>query len=78
MAAMIAASRDEAGCLGYGYAEDVLEPGLIHVTERWTDRAALDAHVATAHLAAWRAQWAVLGLHSRDLAIYHVAKIEDF
>ena len=30
---MIASSRDEPGCLHYSYAEDVLEPGLIHVTE---------------------------------------------
>jgi quinol monooxygenase YgiN len=34
MAAMIAASRAEAGCLDYSYAEDLLEPGLIRVTDR--------------------------------------------
>ncbi|MGE8448766.1 MAG: putative quinol monooxygenase [Comamonas sp.] len=43
MRAMVEASRAEAGCLEYGYAQDVLEPGLIHVKELWSDQAALDA-----------------------------------
>jgi quinol monooxygenase YgiN len=38
MAAMIQASRAEAGCLEYCYAEDVLEAGLIYIKERWTNR----------------------------------------
>ena len=40
MAAMIAASRAEAGCV---HGADLLDPGLIHVTEHWIDRAALEA-----------------------------------
>lgn len=78
MEAMTLASRAEPGCIEYGYAEDLLDPGLIHVTERWTDREALTAHVATAHIAEWRAQWPVLGLGERDLVIYHIAGIEGF
>jgi hypothetical protein len=39
MRAMIAAAAAEDGCVDYGYAEDVLEPGLIHVKEFWRDRA---------------------------------------
>nr|WP_243848320.1 antibiotic biosynthesis monooxygenase [Sphingomonas insulae] len=42
MRAMVEASRAEAGCMEYSYAEDVIEPGLIHVIERWQDRAALE------------------------------------
>ena len=72
MARMIAASRAEDGCLAYAYAEDVLEPGLIHVRELWRDRAALDAHFAAAHLADWRASWPALGLGARDLRVYAV------
>ena len=70
MRAMVEASRSEDGCLGYSYAEDVLEPGLIHVAERWRDRAALDRHFATAHLAAWRACWAEYGIGERALTLY--------
>ncbi len=62
---MVAASRAEAGCLAYAYAEDVIEPGLLHVVERWADQAALDAHFATPHMAAFNtalAQARVLGI----------------
>ena len=50
----IAASRAEAGCVAYAYAEDVIEPGLLRVNEAWTDRAALDAHFETPHMKQWQ------------------------
>jgi quinol monooxygenase YgiN len=70
MRAMVTASRAEDGCIAYAYAEDVLEPGLIHVIERWRDRAALDRHFATEHIAAWRAAWPALGITDRDLTLF--------
>jgi quinol monooxygenase YgiN len=70
MAAMVAASRAEDGCLGYAYAEDVLEPGLIRVSEVWRDQAALERHAASAHIQTWRAAWSQLGLHDRQLVAY--------
>jgi quinol monooxygenase YgiN len=73
MAAMMAASQAEEGCLDYNYAEDVTEPGLIHVFERWGDQAALDAHFATAHMARWRAVWPSFGVSERRLFAYEVA-----
>ena len=78
MASMIAASRAEPGCLAYSYSEDLLDAGLIHVTERWRDRAALAAHVETPHIAEWRALWPALGLGERDLAIYYIDSVEPF
>jgi quinol monooxygenase YgiN len=73
MEAMLAASRAEDGCLDYAYAEDVAEPGLIRVFEVWRDQAAIDAHFATAHLAAWRAAWPQFGVSERRLTAYEVA-----
>lgn len=70
MRAMVEASRAEDGCLGYSYAEDVLEPGLIHVAERWRDRAALERHFATPHLATWRACWPGFGIGERALTLF--------
>ncbi|MEY2884924.1 MAG: hypothetical protein RL490_2648 [Pseudomonadota bacterium] len=70
MQAMILASRAEPGCHRYGYAEDVLEPGLIHVHEVWDDADSLAAHFASPHIAAWRAQWPALGIHDRNLVRY--------
>ena len=74
MAAMVAASRAEDGCLAYAYAEDVLEPGLIRVTELWRDEAALARHFASAHLAQWRATWAALGIGERSLTRHAVGE----
>lgn len=74
MSRMIYASRAEDGCFEYAYAEDVLVPGLIHVKELWRDQASLDAHFASAHIAAWRAEWPRLGITDRDLKVYEVGE----
>lgn len=74
MQAMVQASRAEEGCLEYGYAEDVLVPGLIHVKERWSSQAALDAHFASAHIQAWRSAWPELGIGERNLQVYEVSQ----
>ena len=72
MRRMVDASRAEDGCLDYAYAEDVIDPGLIHVRELWADQAALDRHFAAAHLTEWRAAWPALGIGGRDLRVYEV------
>lgn len=48
----IGATRQEAGCDHYVYAVDLEDPNLLHVSERWSDEAALDAHMGTPHMAA--------------------------
>jgi len=70
MERMIMASRAEPGCLGYSYAQDVLDAGLIHVSEAWSDRAALEAHFKSAHISEWRGSWAELGISDRKLTLY--------
>lgn len=74
MGRMVEASRAEPGCLDYGYAEDLFDPGLIHVKELWTDQAALDRHFAAPHLSEWRAAWPALGIGERRLLIYEVGE----
>lgn len=73
MSAMMAATRAEDGCIAYSYAEDVAEPGLIHVFEVWRDAAALDAHFQAPHMAEWRARWPSFGVSDRRLTAYEVA-----
>lgn len=70
METMIRASRAEAGCLDYAYSIDVLDPGLVRVTERWESREALNAHFETPHMAAWRAEFTALGITDRSLRLY--------
>ncbi len=76
MTAMMTASRAEDGCLEYAYAQDLLDPGLIRVTEAWRDREALAAHFRTPHLAAWRALFPDLQITDRDLALYEAGEPE--
>lgn len=74
MRAMVDQSRAEDGCLDYVYAEDLFDPGLIHVKELWRDQATLDAHFASDHIAAWRDQWAIFGIGDRQLVKYEVGE----
>lgn len=73
MKRMILASRAEDGCLDYSYAEDVLEPGLVHVHELWRDQSSLQRHWASAHICEWRAQWLALRIGDRRLTRYEVS-----
>ena len=70
MAAVVAASRAEDGCIEYAYGADMLDPGLIRVTEAWRDRDCLDRHFKAPHMDAWRAARAALGVGERRLSLY--------
>ena len=70
MAKVMLATRAEAGCVQYDYAEDVLDPGLIRVSELWDSRAELMAHMATPHMALWVQERVGLGLTERSITVY--------
>jgi quinol monooxygenase YgiN len=74
MQRMVAASRAEDGCMEYCYAEDIGDPGLIHVKEMWRDQAALDLHFGSPHIAVWRASWQEFGIGERNLRVYEVGE----
>ena len=76
MGKVMLATRAEAGCIAYTYAEDVLDPGLIRVSELWESRAHLDAHFKTAHMATWAQERAALGLSGRDISVFEVSAEE--
>lgn len=67
---VVAATRAEDGCIAYSYAQDLFDPGLIHVSEKWRDRAALQAHFQSAHMQAWIAERAGLALSDRDIRVF--------
>jgi quinol monooxygenase YgiN len=60
IAAMVAASNAEDGCIAYAFTQDLGDPSIIHIVEKWQDEAALAAHFATPHMAAFGA--AIAGL----------------
>lgn len=49
--AVAAASRAEEGCLGYRLFQATDDPHAFVMVEEWADRAALEAHFATEHVA---------------------------
>ncbi len=70
MVTMVRASRAEDGCLDYTFARDLADPNVMVIFERWRDRAALDAHAGSSHMAEWRTFMAANPPASRDLRIY--------
>lgn len=67
---VIEATRAEPGCVQYNYGEDVLDPGLIRVSEIWESREQLAAHMQTRHMAEWQRERAELGLSERSIMVY--------
>ena len=76
MERVVAATRAEDGCIAYAYAEDVLDPGLIRVSEAWESADHLAAHLKTPHMARWAEERAGFGLTGRQITKYEVASAE--
>ena len=48
------ASQAEDGCDDYTFSVELGNPTVMRITERWRDMAALEAHFATPHMAAFQ------------------------
>jgi quinol monooxygenase YgiN len=70
MAKVMLATRAEAGCIEYNYAEDLLDPGLIRVSEVWETREQLTAHLKTPHMAVWGEERTAFGLSGRAITVF--------
>lgn len=70
MEKVMVATRAEDGCVEYNYAEDVLDPGLIRVSEVWDSRAQLNAHIKTPHMQTWGEERIALGLSGRAITVF--------
>jgi quinol monooxygenase YgiN len=71
IADMVAASNAEDGCIAYAFTQDVLQPGMLHIVEKWKDEAALAAHFATPHMAAFGAAIAGLDFKVIEAVKFH-------
>ncbi|MEC7289516.1 MAG: putative quinol monooxygenase [Pseudomonadota bacterium] len=70
METMIRASRQEAGCIDYAYSRDLLDPNLLRIIERWTDKAALVSHFGEPHMAVFRQALAKVGPQDLEVRMY--------
>ena len=51
MEEMMAASRAEEGCHDYTFLQELSNPDVLRINERWESMEALKAHFATPHMA---------------------------
>ena len=77
MKRVIAASLEERGCLAYSYAVDIVDPGLIRVTEAWADGATLSQHFETPHMQLWQEEREALGMTDRAMTMHAVKHSTD-
>ena len=68
--AMVKATNEEAGCLHYAFAQDISDPDLIRISERWDNQEALAAHGASAHMAAFNTAMGGVQREGADLWLY--------
>jgi quinol monooxygenase YgiN len=72
---MEAASRAEEGCLGYSFSVELSNPSIVHVTEKWVDAEALQAHFKSAHMAEFQRKVAQYPPASTEVKFYRVEEI---
>ncbi|MDG2002106.1 MAG: putative quinol monooxygenase [Novosphingobium sp.] len=77
MERVLAASREELGCLAYSYAEDILDPGLFRVSEAWVNGDVLAAHFETPHMKSWQEEREALGMSERAITMHAVKHSTD-
>ncbi|GIL36592.1 antibiotic biosynthesis monooxygenase [Phycicoccus sp. MAQZ13P-2] len=71
---LVEATRQEEGCLAYDLYESASAPGVFVTVERWTGQEALDAHMASPHIAA--AMGAAQGALAGDIAIHPLVPVD--
>ncbi len=72
------ASREEEGCLRYGFFAAVEDENCFIAVEEWADREALDRHFAEPHLQEFAKRLLELVSERPEVAIHEIADTSDF
>ena len=75
--AVVAATRQEDGCEWYGIASDVTDSCVVWISEQWASQAHLDAHLKTAHVAAFLEACASIEILDMEVRRYEVSSVGD-
>lgn len=75
---MMEATHKEEGNIEYAFSFDFADPGKIRIFEKWVDQAALDAHFAEPHMAAFQAALGGLDIKGTVATIYEIASERPF
>lgn len=72
---MMAATRDEDGCVTYVFSADLEDPGLFRLFEEWESAGALEAHFMAPHMAVFQEKIANVGASGRVIHRYEVSSV---
>lgn len=72
---MAAATRDEKGCVTYGFWRSTEDEGLFRVFEEWESEEALARHFQTPHMADFGKALGALDVVSMDVKKYGVDSV---
>jgi len=64
---LMTATRPEEGCESYAFSGALDDPGRFYVSEQWASQEAMDAHMATPHLAAFMGAMGEVGVTAASL-----------
>jgi len=74
---MVSATLNEAGCREYAFTPDPNDDNRIMLYELWDNQESLDAHFASAHMAAWQEVRKDLALQSASIKKYNISTVEE-
>ncbi len=74
LAEMETASRAEEGCLDYTFLQEVSDPDVLRINERWESMEALQKHFGTAHMAKFNEAISARPPRSMDLMIHELGE----
>ena len=72
-AVVVAASREEPGCIDYAFTPDPTDPARVRVFEHWTSDAALTEHLTLPHVRELRDAIAGLTRTGREMTHHTLA-----
>ncbi len=70
LAALVEPTHAESGCILYALHVGAEDPARLTFVERWASKADLDAHLASAHIAAALARLDELMTDHRDITVF--------
>ncbi len=70
-------TRREPGCRHYAFAQDLLAPNVIWISEEWDSDEALQQHFATPHINTFLKRVADIELLDMDVRKYSISAIDS-
>ncbi len=72
---MVAATQAEAGCILYAYSQDITDPDLMWITEKWADQQSLNGHFSAPHMATFNQAMAAVQRLGADVRLYSAEEV---